>query len=398
MRIIYIDDIFHPDAGYQVNLLSKYWVKFGHDVFVFTSEMKQIPRGYSKFFDIDNLVYKDKSFEERTGVKIYRFPLLKFISGRAVYSKKIFSMINIINPDVIFVNGNDSLIGIQLIRRYKKLKFGLVTDSHMLEMASSNRFNILFRFFYKQFVTPIIMKYDIPVIRAQDDNYVEKYLGIPIDRCPWISFGSDTTIFKPDNKERNKFRERNGINDQDFVVVYAGKISKTKGANILEKSVHFEYKSKRNIVFLIIGNTEGDNSIRLEESFSASKYRVIRFPTQKYYKLPEFYQAADIAVFPKQCSLSFYDVQACGLPVVFEENNINIDRSKYHNAITYRINDSDDFCKKIDFFADMNKDEFNKYSREAHELVKNNYDYEKKAKEYIPWLEKQAIRKRKIIC
>ena len=144
MKIVYIDDMFHPDAGYQSNLLSKYWVKFGYEVYIFTSEISKIPIEYTTFFNTEDLAYKDKNFEVRTGVKIQRFPLLTYISGRSVYSKCIFKKIDEINPDVVFVNGNDSLIGIQLIRRYKKTNYGLVKDSH--KMCIRDRYNGTRRF------------------------------------------------------------------------------------------------------------------------------------------------------------------------------------------------------------------------------------------------------------
>ena len=46
-------------------------------------------------------------------------------------------------------------------------------------------------------------------------------------------------------------------------------------------------------------------------------------------------------------------MQACGLPVVFENNNINIDRASHHNGMTFLAGDVDDFRKKILYFAEM---------------------------------------------
>jgi len=67
MKIIYIDDIFHPDAGYQANLLSKYWVKFGHEVYIFTSEMGKIPSGYD-----DRKEYTIWAKKEGSQMRAYR--------------------------------------------------------------------------------------------------------------------------------------------------------------------------------------------------------------------------------------------------------------------------------------------------------------------------------------
>jgi len=59
---------------------------------------------------------------------------------------------------------------------------------------------------------------------------------------------------------------------------------------------------------LVVGNSpDSEYGNLVEDTFRRSENRVIRFPTQKYTELPRFYQVADLAVFPKQCSLSFYD-------------------------------------------------------------------------------------------
>ena len=101
-------------------------------------------------------------------------------------------------------------------------------------------------------------------------------------------------------------------------------------------------------------------------------------------------------MFPKQCSLSFFDVQACGLPVVFEDNNINIERSGAYNAITFPSSDASGLRKAIETFIDMDTEEFILYKKNAVKYVTDTYNYEDKAKEYIPYLESQAKAKGRI--
>lgn len=383
MRIVYIDDFFHPDAGYQDNVLTKYWSKFGHDVFIITSEVKKIPSELTEFFECDDINEKDRRFERENRVAIIRIPLIAYVSGRSIYSKEIFSAIKKAKPDLVFVNGNDSMIGMVLTWMIKKNNYLLVLDSHMLEMASQNRFRKLFRVLYRKLFTPIIIKEHIPVIRTQDDLYVEKCLGIPIDRCPYISFGSDTEIFHPDNRVRVAFRKKYKVSETAFVVLYAGKLSKSKGADILINVLQKDISHKREVVFLIIGNTEGEFGLVVENGIKNAKSRVIRFPTQKYLDLAGFYQAADAAVFPRQCSLSFFDVQACGLPVIFEDNNINTERGRHGNAITFRRGDDHDLAKKIKYLAELKNEEFCEYKRNSMKYIVDNYKYEDKANEYI---------------
>lgn len=385
MKIIYIDDFFHPDAGYQDNMLSKYWSGFGNEVILITSEIEKIPSALTVFFDCTDIEEKDSLFEKKYHVKIIRVPIISYKSGRSIYTREIFALIKKLNPDIVFVNGNDSLIGMQLTFRYRfrRESYALVLDSHMLEMASENPFRKLYRFIYRRFFTPIIIDKNIPVVRTQDDDYVEKCLGIPLNRCPFISFGTDTLLFHPDNKKKEQFREENNIPQSDFVVLYAGKLSKNKGMDILAEATKCEITKKRNITFIIIGNTSGDYGEYVEKELREARNRVIRFSTQKYCDLCTFYQAADIAVYPKECSLSFYDVQACGLPVIFENNNINIDRSAYDNAAVFCAGNVVDFVSKIRMFSEMTDDELQTYSNNAISFVMSNYKYEDKAREYL---------------
>ncbi len=395
MKIVYIDDFFHPEAGYQDNVLSKCFVRLGHEVIIMTSELERMPTELTVFFGKDNISYKDDIFEEKYGVRIVRCPIYNYRSGRSIYKKKIFSLIEKEEPNVVFVNGNDSLIGIQLILRQKgNRKYALVTDSHMLEMASENPLRKVFRHFYRQFITPIIKEEKIFVIRTQDDEYVRKNLGVPVELSPWISFGTDTNLFFRDKIKRKRKRTEYGIKDNDFVVMYAGKLTKSKGANLLADSIQKKLIThKKNIVFFIIGNSEGTYGEIIENEFKKSENQIIRLPTQKYEELRDYYQVADLALFPKQCSLSFFDVQACGLPALFEDNNINVDRSQCGNAFTFKSDSVESLRKNILEIANLNEEEYTRISDNAIKYINRNYKSEDKAKEYITYFEK-AIEKK----
>lgn len=393
MRIVYICDFFHPDAGYHPNLLSKYWTRFGHEVYMLTSELERMPASLTHFFDCRDIQAKDLKFEREYGVKIIRCPIYRFVSGRSIYKKQIFREIRRLDPDVVYVNGNDTLIGMQLTATYKIHPFGLVMDSHMLDMASTNRFKNLYRAFYRHTLARQIIRNDIPVIRAQNDDYVQRHLGIPLERCPWISFGSDMLLFHPDEAHKAELRRESGIAPDAFVVLYAGKVNKTKGLDLFAQAVQKKFSADRNVCVVVVGSTEGEEGARLEEAFQRSENPLVRFPTQKYTDLPRFYQMADLAVFPRQCSLSFFDVQACGLPVVFEDNNINVDRSRAHNAVVFPAGDAEGLRTGIETFLRMGDAELAAYRQNAVAYVKAAYNYEDKAREYLPYLEKQARRK-----
>ena len=395
MKIVNVEDFFHPDAGYQINILSKYLVALGHEVIIITSQMDKVPAALTSFFGKENIEERDKEYSNRYGVKIVRLPIKGFVSGRAVFTKELFSTIQADNPDVVFVHGNDTLTGMRYLLKYKKFGYPLVMDSHMLEMASSNKFNKLFRKFYKYFFTPLITRNEIPVIRTQDDPYVEKCLGISLSQCPWISVGSDTMLFHPDEDARKQFREANNISENAFVVIYAGKLDESKGGLLLAETIQKKIEAKRDVVFLIVGKTTPtEYGSKIEALFSQSENRVLRFPTQLYAGLSKFYQAADCAVFPRQCSLSFYDVQACGVPVIFEDNNINVDRAAHGNAVVFESGDFQDFRNKIAEMCNEPAENLLRMRENSIAYVKASYDYAEIAKRYCYVIESAAATQR----
>lgn len=377
MKIVHVEDFIHPDAGYQVNLLSRLQKAEGHEVTVVTAELDKVPSFLTTFFGKDNIPEKDRLFERETGVPIIRVPLLGFYSGRAIFRPQLFKIVRELKPDVVFVHGEDTLTGMLFILFSRRLSYPIVLDCHMLEMASENRFREYFRAFYRRFITPIILREKIPLIRVMDSDFVQKCLGIPLTYTDLLSFGTDTSYFKPDHEARMATRMRLGIDENVFLVLYAGKMDESKGGAFLAEGLKQKLSSAtgRPIEFLVIGNTDGSYGEKVEQQFRASENRIVRLPTQRYYDLAQYYQAADLAVFPRQCSMSFFEAQSCGLPILFEENEINNQRASFENAFLFKPESIEDFRSKILAISALSPEDYKRTSANAREYVLRNYDY-----------------------
>lgn len=377
MKIVHVDDFAHPDAGYEINLLSRLQAKQGHEVIIVAGELDKLPATLTAFFGRDDIPERDERFRRETGVRILRVPLHAFYSGRAIFHRRIFSLMNELAPDVAFVHGMESVTGIEFTLRSNKLPYPIVLDSHNLEMASIHPLKNIFRTFYKSFIAPLILRRGISVIRIVDSDYVQKCLGIPLTSTTLLSFGTDTDHFQPDMQARARFRRENGISDDAFVILYAGKLDATKGGELLAEALRerFSAAADKEIVFLIVGNTDGSYGEKIEAVFQASQNRILRFPTQRYFNLAAFYQAADLALFPRQCSVSFFEAQSCGLPVIFEVNEINRARMPRGNAMTFEPGSITDFRAKIAFCIDMPAAQFQHVREQARQYVVENYNY-----------------------
>lgn len=393
MKIVHVEDFVHPDAGYQINVLSRLQSEQGHKVFIVTSELDKIPDFLVSFFGKENISDKDEEFYKKTGVKIIRVPIHAYYSGRSIFKLGIFKTVDSLSPDIVFVHGEDTLIGIQFILRSIKRKYPLFLDCHMLEMASENRFRSVFRFLYRNFVTPFILKYSIPIARVVDTDYVEKHYGIPLDKTCYLPLGTDVNYFKPDLQKRALIRARFGLEPDDFVVLYAGKLDRFKGGEFFSESlIPKVVLNNRNIVFIVVGNVDKEIGIAVEENFKRSKNKVLRFPTQAYLNLIDFYQMSDIAVYPRQCSMSFFEAQSCGLPVVFESNEINIKRSSSGCCFTFSGGDSEDFMKKIITLGNMDSIQFKLLSEVSRKFIVENYNFVLVAEQFSALMQEEFNR------
>lgn len=382
MKIVHWDEMFHPNFGYQINVLPVFQKKMGHDVIVLTSDHIEEHPIFSSFANSINIEIADKEFEVRTGVKIIRLPIYGVYSGRVIYKPGIISSINKLKPDVIMCHTSDTLSAITITLLHKFLKAPIVFDNHMLEMASQNRFSKIFRFLYRHFVSPIMKKNKFITIRTQDDSYVIDSLGIPAELAPYISFGTDADMFSPNKEARNTYREKLGIGKDEFVVMYCGKLTEGKGALLLAEAIETRFETDKKVTFMIIGNSNNDEyGENVETLLRKSQNKVIRLGTQLYSELVNYYRVADLAVFPRQCSLSFFDVQAVGLPVVLENNNVNVGRIN-GNGIIFNKDDSESLRNAILKIVNMPYDDYIIMSNNSRQYIINNFDYNDIAGKY----------------
>jgi len=397
MKILLIEDFFHPHAGYNINILSKYFSLYGHEVIIFTSKIDKSPSRLKDFFDVNDIESKDSDFSTRHGIKIHRFKTYFYYSGRAIVSFKLFQSIRMESPDVLFISGNDTFIGILATLIYRQIAIPLVFNSSMVEMASENRFSKLFRIIYRRFISPILIKNDLITIRTQDDPYVTNFLGIPLRLAPFISLGVDMEVFSP-VINKDILRIKYGVSIDSFVVIYAGKLDSSKGIQLLIEGFMSPLENIVKTSLIIIGSVHKEHQESFQNFLSTSPNQILHFPTQKYEILSEFYALSDLAVFPRQISLSFFNAQACGLPVVAEFNNVNKERLSHGNGLVFDYGNPSDMIKKIKQIANFKSDEYSLMSQRAVEYVKINFDYHKITFQYLQLFEEEIKKQRKSLA
>ena len=383
MNILHVEGFFHPDAGYQLNVLAKYMVKKGHQVTIITCEPDKFPDYLTSFFGKEDIRERDLVYEKNNGVRIIRVPVVWYYSGRAWATRDLFAKIREVAPDIVFAHCNDDMVGIRTINYCIKHRIPVVTDNHMAEIASKNKLRELFRFYYRSVETPKLIKHHIPVIRTADIDFVQKHYKLPLSQCPVISFGSDLMLFSPNAELRGEIRQSLDIDPDETVVIYAGKLDESKGGLFLANSLQEKFDVDKKLCFIVIGNTVGEYGQEVLRSFKESENRVILLPTQKYADLSKYFVCSDFALIPRQSSLTFYDYQACGLPVIAEDNNINQTRVDHDNGWLFEAGNVEAFRKSIVNAINLDPGEYRRISENSRNYIVENYNYDTKCDEYL---------------
>lgn len=372
MKILHIEDHFVPTLGYQLNFLSKYNSLHKHEVYIVTSDSLK-PWTNNGFLKNYNLKKEDQIFSQIYGIHIKRFKSIFYYSGREFLQINLKKEIQKIKPDVILVHGLETLTGLRMINLLKKINCPVLFDCHMVEAASKNKNSKKFQAFFKRFITPKLIKNQntiIAVSKATKEFIIDHY-GIPEDLIKIIELGTDDEIFYRDENLRNKTREELKINPSDFLLIYTGKIVRDKKVDMLLKAFDKINKENKKIKLLLVGSTDGDYAQELLTVLKKDK-DFIHIDTQPLKELNKYYNAADIAVWPGGCSLSFYDAQVTGLPAILENIDINVERLKYNNGILFEKDNLEDLIDKIEWSF---QNDLSSMSLNAIEMVKNSYTY-----------------------
>lgn len=302
--------------GYQENLIPKYHLKMGHDVTVIAS-LDLSPEYLGKVEDeIKKL--KEYSFQ---GVRIIRLAHSFNIMNKLVWYKGFSETLSKEKPNVIYLHGIQSA-SLLTIRRYIKQNPGcrFIVDAHGDYYNSAKGFlsRVILHGVVWRLIIGIVHKY-IDRIFAVTPNVAEllnQLYKIPKEDITLLPLGGeyDQELLKRKSTIRNKIRENLKISDTDFVIINAGRIRDDIATHILIKAVKFINNSKIHVI--VVGSIDSNYKNVLKEAWTNCEqiHYIGWVPSNE---IPEYYLAADIAVFPGGQSVLWQQAICCGLPAIF---------------------------------------------------------------------------------
>lgn len=387
MKILHIEDNFCPTMGYQLNAIAKWNKIHGHQVTILSSKSLE-PWQKSGFIESDyNLENYDKKYMEKYGVKIKRIRSYKRISGREImHLPLIFSEVINGNYDIVFVHGIETVTSMYLLLKIKQIMKNtkIVFDSHMVRTASINRLSGVFYSVYRLVILPIIQSNDLKVIAVSDatKSFLTENLSIPLKLIDVITLGTDPSVFKRIESGKDNIRSKMGIDANEIVYIYSGKISKNKKVALLSEAFDRIIRNTDRKMRLFIAGTGNDEYAKEVLNYFKNQQWCTLLGTISPEKLNYYYNISDFAIWPGASSLSFYDAQYVGLPAILEDIDINLERLSTNNGYTYHQDSIESLIEIIMKTMNIKKNDYDQMSMNARNYVSKEYTYDVISSQY----------------
>lgn len=371
MKILHIEDRFHPEMGYQINFFAKYHHP-DNEFIILTSDSLSL---WDK--TVDEIVTTDRAFEKKYSVKIVRVKAI-LAKGKKynIWLKGLVRKIEELNPDVVYIHAVESYTSLRLFLSKRIIhKYPLATDTHTLYNQIHN--TAKFKFYYwflKQVIFKKINKKQIPIFftAAENQEIIKNYYKIKEENIYPCPIGTDLEVYRFDPKERKRLRSYYKYTDDTVILIYTGKMNSLKKPHLIFNAL--EALNNKNIKVFVIGSKQDDYYENVFRPAAEKEHAIILTPKPNT-DLYKYYSMADIAVFPKENTLSALDAQACQLPVIMEEDQTNKSRLK-HGGLVYKANDINDLSQKI-YLLSHDQELRKKLASNGFAYISKKYNYKR---------------------
>lgn len=354
MKIVILSVWYSEKMGYIENCLPKSLAKLGHEVHVIssTAQVYYNEPNYKEIYEPylgKNI--QDVGVKEIDGFKLHRIPC-GFISGK-IYLKDLKKKLDEIDPDVVQVFDVFSFPTLQgayykLIKKYKFFTANHTVAS-VFRIYQDKKNDPIYKLFFfltrtipGRIISWVTSRCYPPTVDALE--IAIKYYGLPKEKANLACLGVDTDFFRPQIKaeeieHKSKLRKQLGFTEDDIVCIYTGRYTDGKNPLCLAQAIDKLVEAGEPFKALFMGNGPQYDEIKKMKGCTMHEF-------VPYHELPQYYDIADVGVWPKQESTSMIDASACGLPIIISNRVQAVERVE-GNGLTYVENDVDDMAKVI---------------------------------------------------
>ncbi|MCY6484070.1 glycosyltransferase family 4 protein [Clostridium aestuarii] len=365
MNIGIFTDSYYPQISGVVTsttILKNELDKLGHNVTIVT------------------VAYPDIDVDNSDVIRLPSIPFLPWKEQRigAIYSHKIMNKIKKLNLDIIHTQTEFSIglfgrivanrLGIPVIHTYHTMYEDYVhyiSRGVMLKPASNfaKKASKLYCNGCNSVIVPskkvrdILMNYGV-------NNEIEV-----------IPTGIDLESFKKDNYDYNtiiNMKKSLGIEKEQPVVLYIGRVAKEKSIDIIINSMFKLVKRIPDVKLLIVGDGPEKNNLDILAKSIGIDNSVIFTGEKNWNEIGKYYKMGDVFVSASKTEtqgITFIEAMAAGIPVVAKYDR-NLD-GVIEDKVNGRIFNEQYELANILFDIIMNKDKAYKMSKKAYEYVEN---------------------------
>lgn len=323
MKILFVNfsaQPIPPAKGGAVENLVDFFIRHNevnkkHDITVvsiYDKEAEILAKNYkhAKFIYIKLGTLKDK-----TG-RIIRYAINRFSKiyvGSAYLSKAMAAIKDEINNFDVVIVENAPEYGL-ILQKFAKGKLVLHLHNDLLN-DKTKRAKKIFGCYKAIFTISDFLKEKVNTISHSDKVYT-------------LYNGMDVEYFKNYSIDKSKVRAKYGIKDDDFVILYSGRLVPEKGVKELLLAFS-KLENKNNLKMVIAGSARFGKMVKDKYFFELQKIasqcggNVIFTGYIPYDSMPQLYKIADIGVIPSLCNDSFnmtvIEYLACGVPIIISD-------------------------------------------------------------------------------
>lgn len=316
MKILHICTTgpYTDGLNYQENLLTKFQVKEGNEVFLLASQWEWGADGNIEKHD------GPCTYTNQDGVSVIRLPIRgdKDVFYRYKRFLNFYQTLENITPDLIFVH-NVQFLDIDKIKKYaQRHPVRIYIDNHA-DFSNSARSKLAI-VFYKtvwrhvaQMIEPYTTKF-YGVLPARVDWLTDMY-KLPKDKCELLVMGADDEEVERAGTEENRYKVRESLNipQDDFLIVTGGKIDAWKTQTLLLMEAVNRIANPK-LKLLIFGPVTNEIKGRFDELFNPDTMRYVPWAnsSQSY----DYFAIADLVVFPGRHSVYWEQTAGQGKPML----------------------------------------------------------------------------------
>jgi glycosyltransferase involved in cell wall biosynthesis len=244
-------------------------------------------------------------------------------------------------------------------------------------------YNLIY-YLFKKLAMPMILDSSDQMVAITDEtkNFMEDMYGIPKSKIEVIPLGVDTKLFKRDPIARMHVRSKYNIQIHDIVFIYVGKVIPVKGVHIFIEASLKLMTNYHNVKIIVVGGSLPNYEYLIKQIIKSSKFsnNFTIIPVVPNEELCKYYSAADVGVWPFQCTISMKEALSCGLPIIISNDSGEPEIVNKGNGLMYKDGNINDLREKMEILMD-NKIREN-MSLKAREYAENN-DWKHSADKFL---------------